>query len=212
MIALITGATGATGRDLVQLLLQDNQYTIIVIFVRRPIGISAPKLFEVLTDFDNLEQVAGFIKGDVWFSCLGTTRKAAGSKEQQWHVDYGIPVKFAGIAKRNGVASVVLLSAYGASPASNVFYSKMKGKLEERIGALAFERYIIFRPGLLLRKGSSRVGERIFAALLKLLNKLGIARKFKPLPTSLLAGKLTKAPKVLGPGKHIISLDEIFSF
>lgn len=212
MIALITGATGATGRDLVQLLLEDSQYTIVVIFVRRPIGVSAPKLFEILTDFDDLEQVAGFIKGDVWFSCLGTTRKTAGSKDQQWHVDYGIPVKFAEIAKRNGVASAVLLSAYGASPASHVFYSRMKGELEERIATLAFGRYIIFRPGLLLLKGTGRIGERIFATLLKLLNGLGIARRFKPLPTAILAKKLAKAPKIFTSGKHIVSLDEIFSF
>lgn len=212
MKALIIGATGATGKDLIQVLLQDPDYTEVVIFVRRQSGITHPKLSEVLTDFDNLEQVAQSIKGDVWFSCLGTTLKTAGSKEKQWHIDYEIPMKFAEIAKRNGVTRTVLLSAYGASAASRVFYSKMKGRLEDKMAGLAFDTYIIFRPGLLLRKDTDRLGERLMAGVLRFLNALGLIRKFRPMPTSTLAEKLAKAPKVLPTGKHIIELDKIFGF
>lgn len=212
MKALIIGATGATGKDLIQVLLQDPDYTEVVIFVRRQSGITHPKLSEVLTDFDNLEQVSASIKGDVWFSCLGTTLKTAGSKEKQWHIDYEIPGKFAEIAKRNGVTRTVLLSAYGASAASRVFYSKMKGQLEDKMASLAFDTYIIFRPGLLLRKDTDRLGERLSAGVLRFLNALGVIRKFRPMPTSTLAEKLAKAPKVLPTGKHIIELDKIFGF
>ncbi|NII29411.1 NAD(P)H-binding protein [Pseudoflavitalea sp. X16] len=212
MKALIIGATGATGKDLIKVLLQDPHYTEVVIFVRRQSGMTHPKLSEVLTDFDNLEQVSGSIKGDVWFSCLGTTLKAAGSKGKQWHIDYEIPVKFAEIAKRNGVSRTVLLSAYGASAASNVFYSKLKGQLEDKMASLAFDTYIIFRPGLLLRKDTDRLGERLSAGILKFLNTLGLIRKFRPMPTSTLAEKLAKAPKVLPTGKHVIELDKIFGF
>lgn len=210
MKALIIGATGATGKDLVQVLLQDPDYAEVVIFVRRSSGMSHPKLVEILTDFDKLEDVSGSIKGDVWFSCLGTTLKAAGSKDNQWHIDFDIPAKFADTAKRNGIPKTVLLSAYGASATSNVFYSKIKGKLEEHITSLAFEQYIIFRPGLLLRRHTDRSGERIIAGLLKFLNGLGIIRKFRPLPTSILAKKLATAPKILAPGKHVIELNKIF--
>jgi uncharacterized protein YbjT (DUF2867 family) len=212
MKALIIGATGATGKDLLNILLKDQDYTEVVIFVRRTSGIGHSKLVEILTDFDKLEEVSEHIKGDILFSCLGTTLKAAGSKEKQWHIDYEIPLKFAEIARRNGIPKVVLLSAYGASTTSNVFYSKMKGKLEEGINSLAFDQYIIFRPGLLLRKGTDRLGERITASLLKFLNGLGLIRKFRPLTTSTLADKLAKAPKVLTVGKHIIELDKIFGF
>ena len=79
MKALIIGATGATGKDLVNVLLQDNTYTEVVIFVRRPTKITHPKLEEILTDFDDLEKVSADINGDVLFICLGTTLKAAGS-------------------------------------------------------------------------------------------------------------------------------------
>ncbi|MBK9486550.1 MAG: NAD(P)H-binding protein [Chitinophagaceae bacterium] len=210
MKALIIGATGATGKDLVQILLNDPDYTAVVIFVRRASGITHPKLSEIITDFDKLEAVAEQIKGDVWFSCLGTTLKAAGSKEKQWHIDYEIPLKFAAIARRNGIPATVLLSAYGASTTSNVFYSKMKGRLEEGIDALAFDQYIIFRPGLLLRKDTDRFGERIMSGLLNFVNTLGLFKKFRPLPTLLLAEKLAKAPKVFTTQKQVIELDKIF--
>lgn len=212
MKALIIGATGATGKDLVNVLLQDPAYTEVVIFVRRPSGMAHPKLHEVLTDFDKLEDVSASINGDVLFSCLGTTLKAAGSKEKQMHIDFEIPSLFAEIAKRNGVSRMVLLSAYGASATSNVFYSRIKGQLEEKMASLAFDLYIVFRPGLLLRKYTDRVGERLSAGVLGFLNRLGLIRKFRPLPTEILAEKLAKAPKVLGVGKHVIELDGIFGF
>jgi len=212
MKALIIGATGATGKDLVNLLLQDPDYTEVVTFVRRLNGITHPKLSEILTDFDNLEEVSEAIKGDVLFSCLGTTLKAAGSKEKQLHIDYEIPSRFAEIAKRNGITKTVLLSAYGASSTSNVFYSKIKGQLEEKMESLSFNSLIIFKPGILLRKDSDRLGERLTIGILKLLNTLGLIRKFRPMPTATLAEKLAKAPKVLTAGKQVIELDKIFAF
>ncbi|MBS1663246.1 MAG: NAD(P)H-binding protein [Bacteroidetes bacterium] len=212
MKALIIGATGATGKDLVNVLLGDPGYKEVVIFVRRPSGMTHPKLTEVLTDFDKLEEVSEAIKGDVWFSCLGTTLKTAGSKEKQWHIDYEIPAKFASIAKANGVPRAVLVSAYGAASTSKVFYSKMKGALEEYIGSLGFEQYIIFKPGMLLRKDTDRAGERVIAGVLKFVNSLGLIRRFRPLSTSMLAEKLAKAPAVLGAGIHVIELDKIFGF
>ncbi len=210
MKALIIGATGATGKDLLQVLLQSPEYTEIVVFVRRATGLTNPKLVEVITDFDNLEKVADRIRGDVWFSLLGTTLKVAGSKEKQWKIDYEIPMKFAEIAKMNGVNKAVLLSAYGASTESRIFYSKMKGELEKGIEKLAFKQLIIFRPGLLLRKDSDRAGERISAGVLKFLNGLGLIRKFKPMPTFTLAEKMAKAPKAFAEGLHVIELDKIF--
>lgn len=211
MKALIIGATGATGKDLLHVVLNDHDYSEVVIFVRRTTGNVHPKLKEVLTDFDKLQEVSGSIAGDVLFSCLGTTLKAAGSKDKQRHIDLEIPLEFARIARRNGVANLVLLSAYGASPDSNVFYSRIKGELEEKIGGLAFEKLIIFRPGLLLREKSDRLGERISASVLQFLNNLGLIKKFRPLPTSILAEKLAKAPKISSQGTTVVSLDEIHS-
>lgn len=212
MKALIIGGTGATGRDLINVLLLDADYTHIVIFVRRSAGIVHPKLTEHIIDFNQLENSAAHINGDVWFSCLGTTRKAAGSKDQQWRVDFELPLKFAHIARRNGVSRAVLLSSFGASSSSSVDYLKIKGQLEEQIAGLMFDQYIIFRPGHLLRTNTDRPVERFTTGLLFFLNGLGFLRKYRALPTSTLAQKLCKAPKVLTAGVHVIELDEIFGF
>lgn len=212
MKALVIGATGATGTDLVRVLLQDLHYTEVVAFVRRPSGLSHPKLSEILTDFDHLEKVADSIRGEVWFTCLGTTRSAAGSQEKQWHIDYEIPARFAEIARSNGVPKAVVLSAYGAASTSKVFYSRIKGTLDDHIAALGFEQCIIFRPGFLLRQNTDRAAERLTAGVLKFLNRLGLIRKFRPFPTSLLAAKIAKAPSTLAPGNHIVALEEIFGF
>ncbi|WP_264502982.1 NAD(P)H-binding protein [Luteolibacter flavescens] len=211
MKALVIGATGATGKDLVDVLLGDPGYSEVVAFVRRPGGRQHAKYSEVVTDFDKLDEVSDHIRGDVWFSCLGTTLKAAGSQERQWHIDHDIPARFADIAKKNGIPRAAVLSAYGASTASKVFYSRMKGSLDGHITRLGFDQCIIFRPGLLLRKDTDRAGERISAAVLKLANALGLFRRFSPMPTSTLAEKLAKSPVARGPGMHVIELDEIFS-
>lgn len=212
MKALIIGGTGATGRDLVNVLLADPDYTQIVSFVRRTTGIVHPKLTEHVIDFNELDNFAAHIHGDIWFSCLGTTLKSAGSRDQQWRIDFELPLQFAHIARRNGVLRAVLLSSFGASSSSSVYYLKIKGQLEEQIASLLFEQYVIFRPGHLLRANTDRPGERFTTSLLIFLNGLGLLKKYRSMPTSTLAQKLGKAPKTLGTGVHVIELDEIFSF
>ena len=210
MKALVIGATGSTGEFLVEELLADKDYTSVAVFVRRPTGKRHPKLVEEIIDFSTIETYKNLIVGDVFFSCLGTTLKAAGSKENQTKIDFDIPVTFAGFAKENGVSSFVLLSAYGASAQSRVFYSQLKGRLEDKIAELDFRQYIIFKPGLLLRKGTDRFGEKIMGNILKFVNTIGLFKKFRPLETSILANKMAKAAKIFSNGSHLIELDKIF--
>ncbi|MDX1954188.1 MAG: NAD(P)H-binding protein [Chitinophagaceae bacterium] len=210
MKALIIGATGATGKDLLKVLLNDPYYTSVSAFVRRPMGLTHPKLKEIITDFEKPEEVSEEINGDILFSCLGTTLKDAGSKERQWKIDHDIPARFTSIGRSHGISIMVLLSAYGASTASRIFYSKMKGSLEEKIKEMNFATLIIFRPGLLVRKNTDRAGERISARVLRMMNSLGWMKKFRPLPTEVLAEKMALAPKAFPSGTHFISLDSIF--
>lgn len=212
MKALVIGATGATGKFLVDELLADTAYTSVTVFVRRPIGKEHSKLTEQIIDFSNLDSYKDLITGDVFFSCLGTTLKAAGSKENQKKIDFDIPATFAGLAKENGVPSFVLLSAYGASAQSKVFYSQIKGKLEDEIAKLDFRQYIIFKPGLLSRAGTDRFAEKVMEAILRAANVIGLFRKFRPLSTDILAKKLALAPKVLSNGTTVITLEEIVRF
>jgi len=88
MKALVIGATGAVGKDLVQQLIEDRSVERIDIFVRREVKIPAAKVVAHVVDFDHPETWADQLKGDVLFSCLGTTIRAAGSQDAQWKVDY----------------------------------------------------------------------------------------------------------------------------
>ena len=212
MKALLIGATGSTGKFLLNELIQDDDYTSVTIFVRRTTGRTHPKLSEHVVDFSNLSQYSEHITGDVLFSCLGTTLKEAGSKEKQWEIDFEIPATFAAIARQNRVNSIVLVSSSDASPKSRIFYSRMKGELETAIAELDFGQYIIFRPGPLLREGSDRTGEKILVKTLGFFNGIGLLKNYKPLPTEVLAMKLAKAPWKLPQGTSVLKLQEIAAF
>lgn len=212
MKALLIGATGSTGKFLLNELIQDDDYTSVTIFVRRSTARSHPKLTEHVIDFSTIEQYQQLITGDVLFSCLGTTLKAAGSKEKQWDIDFHIPATFAAIARKNRVNSLVLVSSSDASPTSRIFYSRMKGELETAITEMDFGQYIIFRPGPLLRIGTDRSAEKIMVNVLNIFNSIGLLKKYKPLPTEVLAMKLAKAPWKLPQGTSVIKLAEIASF
>ena len=187
MTAIIIGATGATGRDLVDLLLQDTAFDAIHVFVRRTLAISDPMIETHLVDFDQIDFWKSGIRGDVLFSCLGTTLRAAGSQEAQWKVDYDYQFNFAKAAHENGVPTLVLMSSMGANPQSSVFYMKMKGQLEEAVKLLGFSNTIIVRPPSLIRRNSDRWGEKVGVMVLKMLNKVGILRSMKPLSTEAVA-------------------------
>ena len=212
MKALVIGATGATGKDLLQKLIEDSYFTEIHIFVRRNLEINNAKVFQHIVDFENPEDWKQLVKGDVAFSCLGTTLKAAGSKEAQRKVDYDYQFNFAKAAKENNVEDFILVSAYGASPNSKIFYSKMKGELEEAVKNLHFNKLTIFKPGMLDRKNTNRTGEVFGIKLIIFLNKLGIFKHQKPLPTHILAQAMINASKIKSNGFSEIKLACIFSF
>ena len=161
MRALVIGATGATGKDLLELLLKDESFQQVDIFVRRDPGLQHEKLKVHIIDFDEPEQWRDLVKGDVLFSCLGTTLKAAGSKAEQWKIDYEYQYRFAKVAQENKVKHYVLVSSANASPNSLFYYPKLKGKLEEAVKALGFPNLSIFKPPLLVRKNSDRFAELI---------------------------------------------------
>lgn len=212
MKALVIGATGATGKDLVKQLLNDKDYEQVDVFVRKPLNIQNEKLKTHVVDFEKPEDWKDFVKGDVAFSCLGTTLKDAGSKEAQRKVDYDYQFQFAKAAKENNVEDYILVSAYGANPQSKIFYSKMKGELEDAVRKLHFNKITIFKPGMLERKDSERSGEVLGSRIIKFANKLGLFESQKPLPTDVLAKAMINSSKIKSNGYSSIKLGNIFGF
>jgi uncharacterized protein YbjT (DUF2867 family) len=212
MKALVIGATGATGKDLVKQLLNDKDFEQVDVFVRKPLNIENEKLKTHVVDFEKPEDWKDSVKGDVAFSCLGTTLKDAGSKEAQRKVDYEYQLQFAKAAKENNVEDYILVSAYGANPQSKIFYSKMKGELEDAVRKLHFNKITIFKPGMLERKDSDRSGEVLGSRIIKFANKLGLFESQKPLPTDVLAKAMINSSKIKSNGYSSIKLGNIFGF
>ena len=196
MKALVIGATGATGRELVQLLLKDNDISQVSIFVRTVPKISHEKISIHKIDFAKLEEYKDLIKGDILFSALGTTKKDAGGKDQQHEIDYIYQYEFAKIAAENGVANYSLVSSVGANSKSSFFYPKIKGALEEAVKKLNFKKIDIFQPPMLIRQPDlMREGEKSGIKILNRLNKIGILKSQKPLAVEALAEKMLKISK-----------------
>ena len=194
--ALVIGATGATGRELVQLLLKDDDISQVIIFVRTAPKIKHKKLKIHVIDFKDLEESKEKIKGDILFSALGTTKKDAGGKDQQYEIDYTFQYKFAKIAADNGLGQLSLVSSVGANAKSSFFYPKIKGALEEAVKKLDFKKIDIFQPPMLIRQPDlMRDGEKSGIKILNRLNKIGILKSQKPLAVEALAEKMLKMAK-----------------
>lgn len=209
MKALLIGATGATGKDLLELLLNDDSFEKVDIFVRRNLHIQHNKLNIHVVDFDQPDLWRNLVQGDVLFSCLGTTLKAAGSKEKQKKVDYLYQLQFAKAARENKVKNYILVSSDFASSKSPLFYSKIKGQLEDEVRALRFPKLIIFNPPSLVRKNSDRKIEVISIKIIRFLNAIGLFNSIKPLETTLLAKAMIYATKSLDDGAHAFTGPEI---
>lgn len=209
MKALVLGATGAVGKDLVQQLLADDSFESVDIFVRREVKMDSPKLTVHVVDFDHPEAWADELKGDVLFSCLGTTIKAAGSQEAQWKVDYTYQYEVAKAARANGVKTYVLVSAIGADVKSKFFYSRMKGALDDAVQQLGFEGCFILQPPSLIRKGSDRFGENVGAAVMKGLNAIGLLRSWTPMPTESVAAAMIRLAQSGRHGIEIVKSQDI---
>lgn len=189
--AIVLGATGATGQELVDCLLEDSDFSEVVVFVRKKGYRQQHKLITHQIDFSKIQAYKTHIKGDVLFSCLGTTLKEAGSKDNQYLVDFTYQYEFAKIAAENKVPHYILVSSTGANEKSPFFYPKIKGKLEEAVKKLPFKSIRIFQPPTLIRqKERIRAVEKIGIKIFGFLNSFGILKSQKPLPVSILAQKM----------------------
>jgi len=208
--AVVIGATGLVGREIVALLLADAAYGRVRVLARRATGVTHAKLDEHIVDFDAPASWSALVAGDVTFSALGTTLKAAGSKDAQYRVDHTYQLATARAARNNGVPCFVLISAHGASPASSIFYSRMKGELERDVTALQFPRTRILRPGLLSGdRQQRRPGEEIALALLRPLSAV-LPAAVRPISVVTVARAAVRAADDATPGVVSYGPSELF--
>ena len=210
--ALVIGATGLVGNELVHQLLADDRFGAVLVFVRRSMGISHSKLQEFIINFDEPQNWSHLVKGDVLFSALGTTLKKAGSKEAQYKIDHDYQYNFAQAAAQNQVPVYVLVSSAMASVSSRIFYTRMKGELERDIQLLPFQAIHIMQPGMLQgNRKENRPGEKIGLSVIRLLNKMGIALKQKPIPAGLVAKAMINVSFKNDKRINVYALTQVFT-
>lgn len=196
MHALVLGGTGASGQEIVKLLLNDSHFSRVSIFVRRKVDIEHEKLDIHQIDFSRLNEYKDLVKGDILFSALGTTKSDAGSKEKQYLVDYTYQYEFAKMASDNGVHHYSLISSLGANKHSLFFYPKIKGELEESVKLLQFNTIQIFQPPSLIRQTElMRTAEKLSVKFFNRLTAFGVLKSLKPLHVKDLALKMINEAK-----------------
>ncbi|MCG3154537.1 MAG: hypothetical protein DKINENOH_01131 [bacterium] len=170
--ALLLGASGLVGSHCLQLLLANNNYQRVITWLRRPLPRQHPKLQQQIIAFDELPAGAAALREvDEIFCCLGTTIKQAGSQAAFRRVDFTYPVEIARLAVQQGVPQFLIVTSMGANPRSTIFYSRVKGEVEQALQQLGLPSLQILRPSLLLgQRAEFRLGERLGSAVFGLLS------------------------------------------
>lgn len=206
--AIILGATGLTGRFVLEQLLSDERYSAIKLFSRSSVGLNHPMIEEFLGDVLTLEQFKGDFTGDEVYCCIGTTKKKTPNKELYRAIDFGIPAKGAHLAKENGIEAFAVVSALGASSKSTIGYNRIKGDMENAVLEAGLERTFILRPSLIVGdRKEHRSGERFAAGLFRFLKPLffGPFRKYRAVEAKDIASKMIALLNSDSPSKIVES-------
>ena len=194
--AVIIGATGAVGKEILKEILADNFYNKVCILGRESIGKlgDEERLTKIIVDFENLNFDTSILEDADVFASLGTTIKIAGSKENQRKIDVDYTVNFAKLCEGK-VRSFNVVSAIGANSKSKNFYNSLKGELEDKLKVMNLGVLSIFQPSLLISKrDDKRFLEELFmkvSPIFKLVLK-GKAKKYSPIEVSVLGREIVR--------------------
>jgi uncharacterized protein YbjT (DUF2867 family) len=202
--ALVAGATGLVGREILQGLLADRGVAVVHVLARRPLGFEHPKLTAQAVSFAQLPTLPAV---DEAYLALGTTIKVAGSQDAFRAVDFDAVIAVAGAAKAAGAKRLGVVSAMGASPRSGIFYNRVKGETEEALSALGFDTLVIARPSFLSGDREAlgqplRSGEKLALKVSRLLAPL-IPDNYRSIDAAKVAEALLAGIRK-GPGRHVL--------
>ncbi|MEO6148671.1 MAG: NAD(P)H-binding protein [Mucilaginibacter sp.] len=210
--AIIAGASGLIGSNLVNLLLQHPEYDEVLVLVRKTLPLSHPKLKQAVVNFDTLDKYTTIINGHALFSCLGSTNAKTPDKAVYRKIDHDYPVQLAQLAVENGVKQYHLVSSVGADFNSSQFYLKTKGETERDVQATGVNILHIYRPSFLTgRKEHTRAGEQILNGLFSVLNYLMIGglKKYQSIAASTVAKAMVNQSLTNNDGVFIHQSDKI---
>jgi uncharacterized protein YbjT (DUF2867 family) len=200
MNVLLLGATGLTGGHVLKNLLARDEVTSVTALVRRKTDFEDSKLVQHEIDFDRMDSHAGLFQVDAIICCLGTTIKAAGSREQFRKVDYGYCLNAAELGRSAGAKAFILMSAIAASSSSTIFYNRVKGELEDAVRHLGYPYLSIYSPSLLLgNRAEKRPAEALGIRLVPVVNRLliGPLERFRGIDAETVALAMVNEVSVL---------------
>lgn len=177
---------------------------------RRALGVEHPRLFNPVLDFDaRCRRTSNGGRSMRWSATLGTTIADAGSRAAFRRVDHDYPLAVARLARRHGACTYALNSAMGANPRSSIFYNRVKGELEEALGALDYPSLVLVRPGLIDgERERPRAGEgRALAVASRALRRL-LPKKWRPSRAERIADALVDAV-IPSPGRNVVEADRL---
>jgi uncharacterized protein YbjT (DUF2867 family) len=197
-VALLAGASGLTGRYVLEALLAAADFGRVIAVTRRPLAREHPRLANRIAQFERLERQLQGVSCDVALCCLGTTIARAGSRESFREVDVGYVLAFARTALAARAQRFVVMSSAGADPRSRNFYLRTKGEMEEQLEGLGFAALDILQPGLLLGwRHEMRPLELAAMAFMPLVNPLlvGSRAAFRAIPARRVAAAMVGATR-----------------
>jgi uncharacterized protein YbjT (DUF2867 family) len=205
--ALIAGASGLVGGECLRRLLASEAYAKVTVVTRRSLGAAArhPKLREIVVDFARLDSLKTGLHADHVFCALGTTIRKAGSREKFREVDFEYPRHLAQLTLASGARHFSLVSALGASPRSSVFYSRVKGELEDALRGMGWPSLCLLRPSVIAgNRQESRPVERLSETLLR----FGPA-KYRPVAAGEIAAAMIATAQLEPRGVTVIESSKI---
>jgi len=210
--AIIVGASGLIGSNLLKILLAEPLYTGITILVRKKTGISNPKLTEILVDFDTFDIYALNIIAHALFCCIGTTKNKTPNLTDYYKIEHDYPIKLGQLALENGVKQYHYVSSIGADKNSAAYYTKFKGQTEHDLQQLNLQVLHIYRPSILAGdRKDHRPMEQFANALMNIINPLliGQYKKYRSIPAKTVAMAMYKQSINSEEGVFIHPSDQI---
>ena len=197
--ALVLGATGVVGRELVRELCENENYDKIIVWARRELKFSHEKLETQIVNFSDVKNMPPREIDEI-FCALGTTMKQAGSRGQFYKIDVSYPVNIAKWGIASGASRFALISSQGADERSRFFYLRAKGKAEKKIAALGFKSLQIARlPAIKSEREQVRIGELFTIWLFGLLPKF-ILKNYRPMSAKDIAASVIAAAQTEAKG------------
>lgn len=213
MKAIVLGASGLVGGELIHQLVEDQRFEKLYLLSRKTLDFMDSKISNHIVDFDKMDRFPFEDQVDTLFIAFGTTLSIAGSKEKQFQIDVEIPTHVMQLAKDAGVKNCVLVSSMGVSEKSIFFYPRMKAQLDQLARAIHFEKLVLLKPSMLDgNRKEKRTGEKVGILIGNLLGKLNVIENYRPVKIEKVAKCMRSVVFDFPSGNHEVNSKEIQTY